>query len=377
MRRLAVGMETMCTAPLLVERAMQRVAVLMGADSLLLPDHYQGFIPRSTWGPDQTPAARMVPSPDAFFDPFVLLGSMATRFRRVRLGTGVTEAYRRHPVTLAQAFVTLDHMTKGRAILGIGNGERENVEPYGMAFTKRVGRLEESLAIVRRLWASGGEPVDFDGRFWTLRKAVFRTPLWADRAPCVWVASHAPKMLALTGRYADGWYPTQKMTPAEYAEKLGRIRDAGRAAGRDMTHFEPALQIQLALGKNRKAVLEGVLKLPAAAALAMLIPGSVWTKHGLRHPLGDDFEGFAQFVPEEVTPAQLEASRRQVTPELLAEAAVAGSIDEVMAEIRPLVGVGLRHLVIWNIGPLASGGRPDELVKLAVLIRRLRRLNVD
>ena len=55
------------------------------------------------------------------------------------------EAYRRHPVTLAQAFVTIDHLTRGRAILGIGNGERENVEPYGMAFTKRVGRLEESL----------------------------------------------------------------------------------------------------------------------------------------------------------------------------------------------------------------------------------------
>jgi phthiodiolone/phenolphthiodiolone dimycocerosates ketoreductase len=377
MRHLAVGMETMCTAPLLVERAMQRVAVLMGVDSLLLPDHYQGFIPRSTWGPDKTPAAKMVPSPDAFFDPFVLLGSMATRFRRVRLGTGVTEAYRRHPVTLAQAFVTIDHLTRGRAILGIGNGERENVEPYGLSFTTRVGRLEESLAIVRRLWASGGEPVDFDGRFWTLRKAVFRTPLWEGRPPCVWVAAHAPKMLALTGRFADGWYPTQKMTPAEYAEKLGRIREAGQAAGRDMSRFEPALQVQLALGKSRKAVLESFLQVPAAAALAMLIPGPVWAKHALRHPLGDDYEGFPQFVPEEITPAQLEASRRQVTPELLGEAAVAGSIDEVMDEIRPLVRAGLRHVVLWNIGPLASGGRPDEFVKLAVLIRRLRRTTVD
>jgi phthiodiolone/phenolphthiodiolone dimycocerosates ketoreductase len=183
-------------------------------------------------------------------------------------------------------------------------------------------------------------------------------------------------MLAVTGRFADGWYPTQKMTPAEYAEKLGRIRAAGQAAGRDMSAFEPALQVQLALGKSRKAVLEGVLKLPAAAALAMLIPGAVWTKHGLRHPLGDDFEGFAQFVPEEITPAQLEASRRQVTPELLGEAAVAGSVEEVTAEIRPLVAAGLRHLVLWNIGPLASGGRPDEFVRLAVLIRRLRRLSV-
>ena len=368
----------MCTTPLAIEKAMQRMAVLMGVDSLLLPDHYQGFIPQRTWGPDKTPAAKMIPSPDAFLDPYVMLGSMAERFRgRVRLGTGVTEAYRRHPVTLAQAFVTIDHLTRGRAILGIGNGERENVEPYGMAFTKRVGRLEESLEIMRRMWTSGSEPVDFDGRFWTLRKAVFRTPLWNDRPPCVWIASHAPKMLALTGRYADGWYPTQKMTPAEYAAKLATIRQAGHDAGRDMRHFEPALQIQLALGKSRTTVLERVVKLPAAAALAMLIPGPVWTQHGLRHPLGDDYEGFAQFVPEEVTPAQLEASRRQLTPELLAEAAIAGSIEEVMAEIRPLVAAGLRHVVMWNIGPLATGGKPSELVQLAMLVRKLRHLETS
>ncbi len=376
MPRLAVGIETMCTAPLALERAMQRVAVMMGADSLLLPDHYQGFIPARLWGPDKTPAAKMIPSPDAFFDPLVLLGSMAARFRRVRIGTGVTEAYRRHPATLAQAFVTVDHLTRGRAILGIGNGERENVEPYGLAFTKRVGRLEEALEIMRRLWTSRGEPVDFDGRFWTLRKAVFRTPLWEGRPPCTWIASHAPKMLALTGRYADGWYPTQKMTPDEYAAKLGAIRAAGEAAGRDMGRFEPALQIQLALGKSRRAVLERLVGLPAAAGLAMLLPGPVWAKHGLRHPLGDTYEGFAQFVPEEVGPDQIEASRRQLTPELLADGVVAGSVDEVVAEIRPLVAAGLRHLVVWNVGPLATGGRPDDLVRLALLLRRLRSLPV-
>ena len=157
------------------------------------------------WGPGLTPAAELVPSPDAFFDPFVMMGMMATRYRGVRIGTGVTEPFRRHPATLAQAFVTLDHMTKGRAILGIGNGERENTEPYGMPFVKRVGRLEEALQIIRLLWGSGGEPVSFDGKFWKLEDALFATPLYEGKAPPIWVASHAPRMLGLTGRYADGW----------------------------------------------------------------------------------------------------------------------------------------------------------------------------
>ena len=178
MARLQVGVETTCTAPLWVERLGMRMAKLAGADSLLLPDHYIGFVPRAFWKPEYTPAAKMVPSTDAFFDPFVMLGMMATRYRGMRIGTGVTEAFRRHPVTLAQAFVTIDHMTKGKAILGIGNGERENTEPYGMPFTRRVGRLEEALTVMKLLFESRGEPVTFDGPTWRLKNALFATPLY-------------------------------------------------------------------------------------------------------------------------------------------------------------------------------------------------------
>ena len=101
--RLSVGIETNCTAPLRLERASLRLSTLFGADSLLLPDHYLSFVPRSVWNPAATPAAKLVPSPDAFFDPFVMMGMMAARFRRVRIGTGVTEPFRRHPATLAQS----------------------------------------------------------------------------------------------------------------------------------------------------------------------------------------------------------------------------------------------------------------------------------
>ena len=374
LNRLSVGVETNCVAPMQLERAMLRLSHLFGVDSMFLPDHYLSFIPRSVWGPKLTPAAKMVPSPDAFFDPFVMMGMMATRYRRVRIGTGVTEPFRRHPATLAQAFVTLDHLTRGRAILGVGNGERENCEPYGIPFTKRVARLDEALAIVRRLWESRGEPVSFDGAIWRLRDALFTTPLYRGRAPQLWVAAHAPRMLGLTGRYADGWYPTKKLTPAEYADGLQQIRAAGRAAGRDLTHFEPALQMQLVLGRDRRSALDAVMRVPATAAMALLLPGAVWKKHGLRHPLADDFEGFPEFVPQRVTPEQLEVARRNVTAELIGDGVVAGSIDDVVAEVHELVRVGLRHVVIWNIGPLATGGSPWSLLQLAVLIRRLRKI---
>ena len=373
---LSVGIETNCTAPMRLERVSLRLFQLFGVDSLFLPDHYLSFVPRSVWGPGLTPAAKMIPSPDAYFDPFVMMGMMAAKYRRVRIGTGVTEPFRRHPATLAQAFVTVDHLSGGRAVLGIGNGERENTEPYGIPFTKRVARLEEALAIIRRLWQSGGEPVDFDGAFWPLRKALFATPLYRGKAPTLWVAAHAPRMLGLAGRYADGWYPTQKMSAGEYRQKLDRILAAAAEAGRRVTHFEPALQIQLALGPERRSAMARLLKIPAAGAMAMLLPGAVWSRHNLKHPLGEGFEGFADFVPQTVTSAQIEEAQRQVNAELLGDGVFAGSIDEVIAEIRPFVEAGLRHVVIWNIGPLATGAGPGDLLKLAVLVRRLRKLPV-
>ena len=177
MRRVTVGYQDACVHPLWLSRLNLRLATLMGASALWLPDHFMSFTPAAVWRPEITPAARLVPSLDALLDPLQVLAITATRIRRVDLGTSVTESIRRHPMSLAQSFVTLDHIARGRAILGIGNGIRENTEPYGLSYADNVARLEEALVIIRRLWESGGAPVDYEGRFWRLRDAVFRLPL--------------------------------------------------------------------------------------------------------------------------------------------------------------------------------------------------------
>src|SRR5262249_38908285 len=133
-------------------------------------------------------------------------------------------------------------------------------------------------------------------------------------------------------------------------------------------------QIQTALGAERRGMLVRMHKVPAAGAMSMLLPGPLWSRHGLRHPLGDDFEGFPAFVPEEVSAAQIESAQRQTTPELLGDGVFAGSVAEIVEEVRPLVAAGLRHLVIWNVGALASGAGPIDVLRLGLLVRRLRKL---
>ena len=89
-----------------------------------------------------------------------MLGHLAARnrVRRLRLGVCVTDASRRHPAVTAQAVATLHLLTRGRAILGIGVGEREGTEPYGVKRTKPVAEFEEAIATIRTLWDSAGEP---------------------------------------------------------------------------------------------------------------------------------------------------------------------------------------------------------------------------
>ena len=103
-----------------------------------MPDHLNSLFPRSLWSPKYSEAARIVPKADAVLEPWTMLGHIAARnrFRRMNLGIGVTDAGRRNPAVTAQAAATLHLLTRGRTILGIGPGEREGNEPYGVEWSK-------------------------------------------------------------------------------------------------------------------------------------------------------------------------------------------------------------------------------------------------
>ena len=119
-------------------------------------DHFQNVFPSAIWDRELTWLAAQRPSPHEFFDYQVLLGYLASRVGRLRLGVGVTEPIRRHPVLIAQAMMTLSHLTKRAPILGIGAGERMNIDPYGLDFSEPVTRLEEALQIIRLCLSTRG-----------------------------------------------------------------------------------------------------------------------------------------------------------------------------------------------------------------------------
>lgn len=351
-----------------------RIATALGAQAIWLPDHFMGFAPKWMWRADVIPAARLIHSMDALFDPVPILTVAALQHRRAWIGTSVTEPIRRHPMSLAQTFATLDHIARGRVILGIGNGLRENTEPYGLSADKRIARLDEALDIIAKLWSSRGTPVSHDGRFWTLKDAVFDLPLYSDRPPRIFVGAHFPRMLRLCGRHADGWLPGEKVTGEVYASRLAVIRESAERAGRSLRDFLPCQTLLVAFGSSREAVLEKALRHPYVAYNALGLPSAVWKEHGLAHPFGDEFQGFVELVPSRVTPGDIEAVLARATPALIEHLFYMGTPEQILEEAAPLAAAGCRHFIVANMGAAFTGAGAGDLWRLGRLMRALKRL---
>src|SRR5215213_7642499 len=125
-----------------------------GFDAIWWPCHLMGWHPDSVWTEDLTPLAKVQPNPHVYFEPFAMMAVAGAATERLRVGVGVTDVIRRHPAMLAQSALTAHHYAGGRAILGLGSGETLNVEPYGLAFTKPVGRLTEAIEVIKLLWST-------------------------------------------------------------------------------------------------------------------------------------------------------------------------------------------------------------------------------
>jgi phthiodiolone/phenolphthiodiolone dimycocerosates ketoreductase len=374
MVKVSVGYQDSCLHPLRISTAGMRIARLMGAEAIWFPDHFMGFAPKWMWTPDVVPVARIIHSMDALFDPVPMMTLAALKHRRVLIGTSVTDPIRRHPMSLAQTFVTLDHISKGRTILGIGSGLRENTEPYGLDPEKRVARLDEALKIIRMLWNSDGKPASFEGRFWELKDAVFDIPLFHGKPPRLFIGAHFPRMLGMCGRWADGWLPGQKVDAAEYGSRLGVICEAADGANRPMRDFTACHTALVAFGASRDQVLDRALKNKYCAYMAMGLPPEVWTEYGLEHPMGPDFPGFIEIVPSRLGEREVERALEQLTVPLLERVFYVGTPEQILDELAPMAGAGCRHFIIANMGALFTGRGVKDLWDMGKLMRGLKKL---
>ena len=196
--------------------AMARAAEECGFDSIWLGDH---LLYRS---PDRAP-----------WEAWTLLSALAAATERVRLGPLVACAAFHPPGLIAKMAATVDEVSGGRFVLGLGAGWNEDeFRAFGIPYDHRVGRFEEAFAIVRGLLA--GERVTLAGRFWSAEDAVLLPPP-ARRVPLM-IGSNGPRMLRIALPHADAWntwfedYGNSADGFAALVERIGIPRTVERSA---------------------------------------------------------------------------------------------------------------------------------------------------
>lgn len=208
--------------------ALAQTAEAAGFDSVWVPDHMI-FKPA---GDSDTPIG--------IWECFSLLSALAAGTRRVELGALVACTSFRNPAMLAKIADTIDEISGGRLILGLGAGWNElEYRMFGYPFDHRVSRFEEALVIIHGLLKTGR--VDFEGRYYTARECELRPRGPRPAGPPILIGSTGDRMLGLTARYADAWNTWASKTHNDVAgiAPLREIVDAACvAANRDPATLE-------------------------------------------------------------------------------------------------------------------------------------------
>jgi len=225
-----------------IRRFVQR-AEQLGFESVLAGDH----VVLPTAGTNQYPytadGSFQRPSDEPFLETMTLLGYMAACTETIKLGSTVIILPYRNPVVQAKMFASLDVLTGGRMICGVGVGWlEEEFNTLGVPFAQRGPMSDEFLQIFKVLWTEP-EP-EFHGRFYNIQGIQFYPkPVQQPHIP-IWVGGHTRRALRRTAKYGDCWHTTRQ-TPDFVAQNLPYLREQTEKAGRDPASISISLKRSL------------------------------------------------------------------------------------------------------------------------------------
>jgi probable F420-dependent oxidoreductase len=165
-------------------------------------------------------------------EPLVTLAAVAASTSRVRLGTSVLLGTLRPPALLAKQVATLDVLSGGRVILGLGVGSRpDDFAAAGVPYTARGARLAESMRVLRQVWS--GAPLEHEGRAYQVSSGPIGPRPEQPGGPPLWIGGGAEAALRRAGRLADGYIGSSSGGPEGLRQAAALVRQAAADAGRD------------------------------------------------------------------------------------------------------------------------------------------------
>jgi alkanesulfonate monooxygenase SsuD/methylene tetrahydromethanopterin reductase-like flavin-dependent oxidoreductase (luciferase family) len=217
--------------------SMAQRAEAIGLDSVWLPDHliyrFPGVRSQGIW------------------DVWSLLAALAATTSRVEIAPLVAATSFRNPALLAKMADTIDEISGGRLILGIGAGwHKPEYDAFGFPFDRRVSRFEEAIQIIHGLLRDGH--IDFEGQFYTARDCELRPRGPRPQGPPILIGSSSPRMMGIMARYADAWNSDRRNDVDELLLLQARVAAACEAAGRDPATLQRFVGIQVDVLDGRR-----------------------------------------------------------------------------------------------------------------------------
>jgi probable F420-dependent oxidoreductase len=252
-----------------VLRGFAAAAEESGYDSLWVSDHV--VVPRQLAsrypynGTGEFPFRAEAP----FLDPIATLLFIAGCTERVQLGTAVLIVPYRNPVVQAKELATLDFVSSGRLVLGIGTGwMEEEFRALDVPFAHRGSRTNEYLRLMQQLWSS--DDTGFAGRFYTLDNVGFYPKPLQQPHPPIWAGGHSEPAFRRGGELCDGWLGAN-VSPEQVSAQFGRVQAYAKEAGRDPAALVLAARVPLRFGGDGGASLLSEVEAYREAGVSHLI----------------------------------------------------------------------------------------------------------
>jgi len=267
-------------------------------------------------------------------DAYAVLTLLAAKTRRIQLAAGVTLTVTRHPAVLANSWATLQEISGGRAILGIGVGESA-VHNLGLK-PERLAVLEDKIRVIRALLR--GESVDYEGT--NIQMA------WSNCEVPVVMACSGPKSLQLGGRIADGVLFQVGSSPAFVQYALDNIRKGAEQAGRNLDDLKLYMRVACAVSADREKARKEVKGYAAAAAgtTVKTVPREYFDEQ-----LWEELVNFKSNYDYAQHASNQARHKELLTDRILDAIAIAGTPSEAVPRFQELAGMGLDGFV-WPAG---------------------------
>lgn len=277
-----------------------------------------------------------------------ILSAMAVLTKRVRLSTAVTDSYRRHPAEIAQAVATLDVLTSGRAMLGIGAGEVMNLEPFGIEWVSPVRRLREAVEVIRLLWsATPDKPATYRGRIFQLRDAFLQVSPLQKPTPPIYIGAAGPKTRELAGMIGDGWLPVAVETPKTLKRHLEDVEKGAERSGRRADELDIDVTVYTAISDDFEESYQCV----APSVKGVLVQQREVLKEltGIEIP-----ESLSLQRMDPTDRSSLEAMNElagKIPRSVVEEVAAFGSPDSCIKKLEEFLKSGATSITICNLSP--------------------------